>query len=98
MFLCELSRELHVSRRTIENALAAAAGKKFRELREEALIAKVQSILVVTPALEIKELADRAGYRSPQAFARAVRRVCGVSPKELRARIAKQQAICETLS
>ena len=88
--LRELSRELHVSRRTIQNAVISVAGKKFRDLQEETLLARVQSILMTRPGIAIKELSCDVGYRSPQSFARALRRACGVPPEQLRARIARE--------
>lgn len=91
-----MSWELHISRRTIENAVAAVTGKKFSELREEILLAKVQSELHARPGSAIKELSREAGYQSPRSFARAVRRAYGVSPKQLRARIAAELLTYET--
>ena len=88
MSLEELSRELRVSQRTIQNTVIAVSGKKFRDLREELLLAKFQSALLAEPTGAIKELSSEIGYRSPRSFARAIRRACGVSPKRLRALIA----------
>lgn len=84
----ELSRELGVSRRTIQNTVIAASGKKFRDLREDLLLAKFQCALVTEPATTIKQLSSEIGYGSPRSFARAIRRACGVSPEQLRARLA----------
>ena len=88
--LRELSRELHVSRRTIQNAVISVTGKKFRELQEETLLARVQTILLTRPGVAIKELSGDVGYRSSRSFARAVRRASGVSPEQLRARMASE--------
>ena len=88
--LRELSRELHVSRRTIQSVVISLTGKTFRAIQEEVLLARVQTILLATPGVTIKELARDVGYRSPRSFARAVRRACGVSPEQLRARIASE--------
>ena len=84
----ELSQELSVSRRTIQNTVIAIAGKKFRDLRKELLLAIFQSALVAEPAAAIKELSSEIGYASPRSFARAIRCACGVSPEQLRALIA----------
>jgi AraC-like DNA-binding protein len=86
----ELSRELRVSRRTIQNTVIAVSGKKFRDLREELLLAKFQSTLAAEPAAAIKDLSSEIGYGSPRSFARAIRRACGVSPERLRARLAAE--------
>jgi len=84
----ELSRELRVSRRTIQNTIIAVTGKKFRDLRGKFLLARFQRALVAEPAAAIKELSSEIGYGSPRSFARAIRRACGVSPEQLRARLA----------
>jgi len=88
--LGKLSRELHVSRRTIQNAVHSVTGKTFRDLRGEILLARIKNLLVSAPNSTIRKLSLKAGYRSPRAFARAVRRTCGVSPRQLRTRIAKE--------
>jgi AraC-like DNA-binding protein len=88
--LGELSRELHVSRRTIQNAVISATGKSFRELQKETLLTRVQSILLARPSVAIKELSDDVGYRSPRSFARAVRHACGISLEQLRTRIVRK--------
>ena len=88
--LGELSRELRVSRRTIQNAVDAVTGKKFRDLRDELLLAKIKNLLASAPNSTIRKLSLKAGYRSPRAFARAVRRTCGVSPQQLRSLIAEE--------
>ena len=80
----ELSGDLHVSRRTIQNIIIAVAGKKFRDLREEFLLARFKTALAAEPAATIKELSSEIGYRSPRAFARAIQRACGISPQQLR--------------
>ena len=89
--LRKLARQLRISRRTIQNVVSAFAGKRFSDLRDEIMLAKVQNLMLVTPVAAIKELAFESGYRSPRSFARAVRRACGESPQQLRARIAKDQ-------
>src|SRR5216110_2547788 len=91
----ELSRELRVSRRTIQNTVIAVTGKKFRDLREELLLARFRSALLAEPAAGIKELSSQIGYGSPRSFARAIRRLCGVSPKQLRALIASELVQCK---
>lgn len=88
--LAELARELGVSRRTIQNAVNAVTGKKFRDLRGQALLERVESLLIFEPNTSIKKLAFEAGYTSPSAFARTVRRVCGISPEELRSHVARK--------
>src|SRR5437879_6342811 len=88
--LGELSRELRVSRRTIQNAVAAITGRKFRELRDELLLVKIKNLLASAPNTTISQVSLDAGYKSPRSFARAVRRACGVSPQQLRTLIADE--------
>jgi AraC-like DNA-binding protein len=80
----ELSQDLHVSRRTIQNTVVSVSGKKFRELREQLLLTRFREAFAAEPSTVIKELSSEFGYRSPRSFARAVRRACGLPPEELR--------------
>jgi AraC-like DNA-binding protein len=88
--LRELSRRLHVSPRNIQNAINAVTGKKFRDLREEVLFVRVKNLLASAPDTPIRKISLEAGYRSPRSFARALRRAHGVSPRQLRTRIARE--------
>ena len=54
--LGELTRDLHVSRRTLENAVTITTGKTFRDVREELLVERVKSLLESHPTRAIKEL------------------------------------------
>jgi len=82
-----LSRELKVSRRTIQKVVVTTLGKSLRQFREEIVIARLKSLLLERPTSAIKELSFAVGYRSPRSFARAIRRTCGTSPEQLRSRI-----------
>jgi transcriptional regulator GlxA family with amidase domain len=86
-----LATELGVAYRTIEKVVFAETGKSFRTLREEVLLTKVKQVFISQPGLAIKEVSFALGFRSPRAFGRAVQRVCGLSPEELRASIASQR-------
>jgi AraC-like DNA-binding protein len=88
--LAALCRELQLSRRTIQKAVVVASGKTFRDLREEALIARVKNLFISEPSLAIKAISFSLGYESPRSFARAIRRACGFSPQELRAVAAEE--------
>lgn len=89
--LDDLSRELRVSRRTIEKTVEALTGKTFREMRKEILIERLTGILQSHPSLAIKEISFELGYKSPRSFARAVKRLCDSSPQELRLLVAKNR-------
>ena len=86
----DLTREFHVSRRTLQNAIKMTTGKTFRELRNELLVERANSLLESHPARGIKELAFELGYKSSRSFARAIRRACGCSPSELRSRVMRR--------
>jgi AraC-like DNA-binding protein len=86
--LGDLSREMGISRRTIQKSINSTKGKKFRNLKEEILISRVRSFFMSRPTLTIKELSFEVGYKSARSFARAIKRACGICPEELRSRIA----------
>jgi AraC-like DNA-binding protein len=92
--LDSISREMRVSRRTLENVLFLSSRKRFKKIQGEILLAIVQNTVLAHPSLTIKELAFSLGYASPRTFARAIKRVCGMSPVELRTSIA--QRTCST--
>jgi AraC-like DNA-binding protein len=79
-----LSRELKVSRRTIQGVITVRAAKSYRALRQEILVAKTRQLFVDKPSLAIKEVSFAIGFVSARSFARAIRRACGLSPKDLR--------------
>ena len=81
--LSDLSQELQVSRRTIQNAVNVVAGRKFRDLREDLLLAKIKKLLE-SANTTIRKASLEAGHKSSRSFARAVRRVCGLTPQKLR--------------
>ena len=82
--LRDLSLELRVSRRTLQQVVRTQAGKSLRELRKELLIARVVYLLASQPGFAIKEVSFAIGFRSPRSFARSVKRICGFSPGQLR--------------
>ena len=88
--LATLSQELQLSRRTIQKTVVVASGKNFRDLREEALVARVKNLFISEPTLAIKAISFSLGYESPRSFARAIRRACGFSPEELRSVAAEE--------
>jgi len=91
--LVGLSRQLQVSPRTIEMAVATMTGKTFRDVREEILMATVTCLFVSDSALAVKELSQRVGYKSATSFARAIRRACGLCPEELRFRVVREEML-----
>ncbi len=85
--LLDISKNLQVSRRTIEKAISTSTGGTFRRLREGILLTRVRSLCSSQPTLAIKELCFAVGFKSATSFARAIKRACGSSPEELRFRV-----------
>jgi AraC-like DNA-binding protein len=77
-----IARALHMSRRSLERALAAEGTSAGAVLDDE----RRQRALVWLPALSVDEVAARLGYSDRRAFARAFRRWTGVAPKQARGR------------
>ena len=96
--LGHLSRELGISRRTIQKSINTATGKSFRDLREEILVSRVRGFFISRPTLAIKELSFDVGYKSARSFARAIKRACGICPEELRSSIANAVATLKRTS
>ena len=87
----DCSHLLRLSPRSIQQAVHAATGASFRALQERALLAEAERLLTSYPPLSIKEIAIATGYKSARSFSRAVRRSCGLSPREFRAFLLKEQ-------
>ncbi len=91
--LLDLSRDFHVSSRTIQNVVASmTGGTKFSSFKDDILIARLTRLFVARPPSPIKEISSALGYKSLRAFARAVLRASGVSPTEFHNRILGQAA------
>ncbi|PYU48651.1 MAG: hypothetical protein DMG48_19575 [Acidobacteria bacterium] len=88
--LLDISKNLQVSRRTIEKAVSTSTGGTFRRLREGILLTRVRSLCASQPTMAIKELCFAVGFKSASSFARAIKRASGSSPEELRFRVARQ--------
>ncbi len=86
----DLSRELRVSRRTLQKVVSTATGRTFREFRKEMLVERAKKLLELCPTRTIKEMSFDLGYESPRSFARAIKRACGSSPAQLRSRMIYQ--------
>lgn len=82
-----LAREMHISRRTLQNAFLESCGKCFKKVQRELLISVVTDYFLREPTLTVKELSYNIGYTSARSFARAIKQACGKSPSKLRATI-----------
>jgi len=85
-----VSVTLRVSKRTIKKAIRASTGRSFRNVRDEILLARVKCRFASHPEMAIKELSFGFGFRSASSFARAIKRVCGSSPEDLRSLVARE--------
>ena len=86
--LSDLSREFDVDIRTIQNVVASmTGGVKFSSFKDDILIARLTRLFLAKPSAPFNELSLELGYKSDEAFARAVRRASGVSPVHFRNRI-----------
>lgn len=95
--LLDLSRELHISSRIIQNVVASmTGGTKFSSFKDDILIARLTRLFVAQPFSPIQEISSALGYKSLRAFARAVRRASGVSPAEFHKRILGEAAAQKT--
>lgn len=81
--------DMNVGCRTLEKAIKSATGDTFREFQSKLLLNRVRSILTSEPTLAIKDVSFNVGYKSARSFARSVKRMCGLSPHDLRAQLAK---------
>jgi AraC family transcriptional regulator len=88
--LSDLSRSLCLSERTIQKAVNLSTGKSFRLLRDEVILNRVKCLFAARPEVPIKELSFGIGFKSASSFARAIKRASGLSPEELRSRVAHE--------
>jgi AraC-like DNA-binding protein len=88
----DLSQELGICSKTIQNAVADTTGRKFTDFKADILIAKLTCFFAAKPFSLIKQVSVDLGYKSTRTFTRAVRRACGASPAELRNQIVSELA------
>lgn len=86
--LYSLARQLGVERHTIERATRAVTGKSYRGYQQQALFERACKMLSGDPLRSIKEVAFNLRFSSPRSFARFVRRMSGLSPSEIRRKLA----------
>lgn len=86
--LRSLSHQIKVGTRTIEKAVKTCSGKTFREFHSDMVLSRIVELLTHDPALSIKQLSFALDYKSPRAFARAVKRMCNLRPTQLRSLVA----------
>ena len=84
--LRELSTDLGISDRTIEEKIRLFTGITFRQFREELLLMTIRSQFADRPEIAIKEVSLGLGFKSSSSFARVVRRASGLTPQQFRSR------------
>ena len=78
----DVAREIATSRRQLQRVFEEVGETTFRE--ELARIRMVRAAELLDTPLAIRDIAHRVGYRQPAQFAKAFRRVHGVTPSAYR--------------
>jgi LacI family transcriptional regulator len=82
----DLVRELHVSRRTLEQRVRQATGHTLHEAIQQARLDRAARLLAET-GLSVKEVAAEAGFRDNSHLNRFFKCAFGVAPSEYRTRL-----------
>jgi len=78
----DVAREIATSRRQLQRVFEEVGETTFRE--ELTRIRMVRAAELLDTPLAIRDIAHRVGYRQPAQFAKAFRRVHGVTPSAYR--------------
>ncbi len=81
--LDDVAREIATSRRQLQRVFEEVGGTTFRGCLTR--IRMVRAAELLSSPLPIREVAHRVGYRQPAQFAKAFRRIHGVTPSAYRA-------------
>ena len=84
--LDDIARRVASSRRQLQRAYAEIGKTTFREHLTAIRMDRAAELLA-SPALTIREVAHRVGYRQPAQFAKAFRRHHGLAPSGYRSRL-----------
>jgi AraC family transcriptional regulator of adaptative response / methylphosphotriester-DNA alkyltransferase methyltransferase len=82
--LDDIARRVASSRRQLQRAYAEIGHTTFRDHLTRVRMERAAEMLS-TPALTVREVAHRVGYRQPAQFAKAFRRHHGTAPSDFRA-------------
>ena len=80
--LVELARTRNTDRHNIERAVRLATGLTFRRFKNQMKLECAKTLL--KEGLLVKEVAERLGYKSPEAFARFIKIATGNTPRSIR--------------
>jgi AraC-like DNA-binding protein len=78
----DVAREIATSRRQLQRVFEEIGGTTFREHLTRIRMTRAAELL--DSPLAIRDIAHRVGYRQPAQFAKAFRRVHGVTPSAYR--------------
>jgi transcriptional regulator GlxA family with amidase domain len=82
--LDDIAREIATSRRQLQRVFEEVGDTTFREHLTRIRMTRAAEML--ESPLPIRDIAQRVGYRQPAQFAKAFRRVYGVTPSAYRVR------------
>ena len=77
-----IARSLGISERTLRRRLEQE-GTSFRQLQQDTLLGSARNLLAL--GLTVETTAQRLGYADASSFRRALKRICGITPSDLRA-------------
>jgi AraC family transcriptional regulator of adaptative response / methylphosphotriester-DNA alkyltransferase methyltransferase len=80
-----VARRIATSRRQLQRVFAEVGQTTFRAHLAAVRLDRAAELLRQAPALPVREVARRVGYRQPAQFAKSFRRRHGVGPAEYRA-------------
>jgi transcriptional regulator GlxA family with amidase domain len=78
----DIAREIATSRRQLQRVFEEIGGTTFRERLTRIRMTRAAEML--DSPIPIRDIAQRVGYRQPAQFAKAFRRVHGVTPSTYR--------------
>jgi transcriptional regulator GlxA family with amidase domain len=78
----DVAREIATSRRQLQRVFLEVGGTTFREHLTRIRMTRAAEML--DSPLAIRDIAHRVGYRQPAQFAKAFRRVHGITPSAYR--------------
>jgi AraC family transcriptional regulator of adaptative response / methylphosphotriester-DNA alkyltransferase methyltransferase len=83
--LDSVAQRIATSRRQLQRVFAEVGGTTFRAQLAAVRLDRAAELLRAAPALPVREVARRVGYRQPAQFAKSFRRRHGAGPAQYRA-------------
>jgi len=83
--LSEVSKVIKVERHSIERSVREATGLSFRKYRQRKILVRAVNLLHTdNPIMDQKTIAFDLGYRSTGSLGRAIKRMTGMTPSQIR--------------